>query len=168
MRGRFCPDGLIVALNTAPLERALRAWQRPAVNVSAIFSQHRFPRVGVDNVQIGRLAAAHFLEQGLRHFAFVGPPRHLFSTERREAFCQSILEAGHTVVNYESEAKLEFDPLGRRWDLEPGFQRWLSELPSPIGIFTPNDLWGMTPTAYRRQLRQSTDIVDGTSFRSPE
>ena len=32
----------------------------------------RFPRVGVDNVGVGKLAAEHFLERGLRHFAFVG------------------------------------------------------------------------------------------------
>lgn len=143
IRGRSRPDGLVVALNNAAIEQTLSLWRRPAVNVSAVFPKHRFPRVGVDNRKIGHLAAGHFLEHGLRHFAFVGPPRHLFSVERREAFCEAVAEAGYSAVCYESHTELEFDPLGRRWDLEPGFQRWLWKLPNPAGIFTPNDLWGV-------------------------
>lgn len=143
MRGRFSPDGLVVAMNTVAVERALREWRRPAVNVSAIFWKQRFPRVGVDNRQVGKLAAEHFLEHGLRHFAFAGPPRHLFSTERREAFCQAVAEAGYAVISYENSTTPEFDPLGRRWDLEPEFQSWLRRLPRPVGLFAPNDLWGV-------------------------
>jgi DNA-binding LacI/PurR family transcriptional regulator len=142
-RGRFRPDGLIVAVNTASLERELANWRRPAVNVSAVFSYQKFPRVGVDNQQTGRLAVTHFLERGLRHFAFVGPPGHLFSTERGEAYCRAVQEAGFTATCYENPVEREFDPLGHRWDLERDVQRWLRKLPTPVGIFTPNDLWGV-------------------------
>jgi len=161
MPGRFRPDGLIVALNTTALLRALSSWRRPAVNVSAVFSKQPFPRVGVDNARVGRLAAAHFLERGLSHFGFVGPPRHLFSTERREAFCEAVGEAGHTAACYGNVAELEFDPLGHRWDLGPDVHRWLRKLPRPVGVFAPNDLWGVQVVlACRRAgLRVPEDVA---------
>jgi LacI family transcriptional regulator len=161
IRGRHRPDGLIVALNTKTLERSLSSWRRPAVNVSAIFSKHRFPRVGVDNHLIGRLAADHFLEHGLRHFAFVGPQRHLFSTERREAFCAAIAEAGHSVACFDNPARLEFDPLGHRWDLESDAERWLRRLPTPVGVFAPNDVWGVqiVLACRRAALRVPEDVA---------
>lgn len=161
MPGRFRPDGLIAAVNTTAMQHALSSWRRPAVNVSAVFSTQPIPRVGVDNAQVGRLAAEHFLERGLSHFAFVGPPRHLFSTERREAYCQALHEAGHSAACYGNLAKLEFDPLGHRWDLGPDVHRWLRKLPRPIGIFTPNDLWGVQVVLACRQagLRVPEDVA---------
>jgi LacI family transcriptional regulator len=143
MHRRFRPDGLIVTANTIAFEKALRSWRRPAVNVSAVIPGQRFPRVGVDNVLVGQIAAAHFLERGLQHFAFVGPPSQVFASERQAAFCDAISKTGAAVDCYISRAIQEFDPHGLHWDLEAGVQRWLQKLSKPVGIFTPNDLWGV-------------------------
>jgi LacI family transcriptional regulator len=143
MQHRFRPDGLIVTANTAAFDQALRGWQRPAVNVSAVISGQRFPRVGVDNARVGQMAAEHFLERGLRHFAFVGPPDQLFSSERQTAFCARAEQAGATPRCYISRVKQEFDPLGLHWGLETQVQQWLRKLPKPVGVFAPNDLWGV-------------------------
>lgn len=158
---RFHPDGLIVTANTKSLNDSLRFWRRPAVNVSAVISGQRFCRVGVDNNQIGRLAADHFLERGLRHFAFVGPPSQLFSIERQTAFSQAIQDAGYSSESYVSCAPQEFDPHGLHWDLEPEVQKWLRRLPTPVGIFTPNDLWGVQVivAARRANLRVPEDVA---------
>jgi LacI family transcriptional regulator len=158
---RFQPDGLIVTLNTMGMMKALASWRRPAVNVSDIFSSQPVPRVGVDNVKVGQLAAEHFLERGLRQFAFVGPPRHRFSTERRAAFCEAIERTGHAAIVLSGLPKLEFDPLGHRWDLGPAVYRWLRKLPTPIGIFTPNDLWGVQVVlaCHRAGLRVPEDVA---------
>jgi LacI family transcriptional regulator len=158
---RYYPDGLIVTANTQAMEDALRFWRRPAVNVSAVISQQRFCRVGVDNDQVAEMAAAHFLELGLRSFAFVGPPNQLFSVERQRAFCRAMEAAGHMVDCYLSRSPQEFDPHGLHWDLEPEVQRWLRKLPSPIGIFTPNDLWGVQViiAARRAELRVPEDVA---------
>src|SRR5262245_31876858 len=137
------PDGLIASVNTKLMLRALSSWRRPVVNVSAIFPGLGLPRVGVDNARVGRLAAAHFLERGLRHFGFIGPPDHLYSAERGTAFCQAVREAGHAVACYESPAHLPFDPLSPQWDLDPAIRRWLRALPRPAGVFVPNDRWGV-------------------------
>lgn len=158
---RHFPDGLIVTANTKSLSDSLRYWRRPAVNVSAVLTQQRFCRVGVDNDHIGRLAADHFLERGLQHFAFVGPPHQLFSVERQTAFSQALHAAGNSVESYVSSASEEFDPHGLLWDLEPAVHKWLRELPLPVGIFTPNDLWGVQVivAARRANLRVPEDVA---------
>ncbi len=140
---RFQPNGLIVTANTRHLDRELQSWQRPAVNVSAVISSQRFARVGVDNELVGQMAAGHFLERGLRHFAFVGPAKQQFSMQRRASFCRALGESGAEAHCYISRSRREFDPLGMRWDLESDVQRWLRQLPKPVGIFAPNDVWGV-------------------------
>jgi LacI family transcriptional regulator len=141
--GPIRPDGIIAAVNTKWLVRSLSSWRRPVVNVSAIFPGLRFPRVGVDNVQVGRLAAAHFLDRGLRQFGFVGPTDYLFSIERREAFCEALRQAGHTVAYCKGARYLPYDPFVPQGKLDPSVVRWLRELPKPVGIFVPNDIYGV-------------------------
>ncbi|TVP97730.1 MAG: helix-turn-helix domain-containing protein [Planctomycetaceae bacterium] len=150
---RLRPDGLIVTANTPAVEESLRSWRRPAVNVSAVIPGQRFPRVGVDNRRVGRLAAEHFIEIGVRHFAFVGPAQQVFSSERQEAFCDAVREAGADVECYISKSSQGFDPLGLHWDLEPDVQRWLRKLAKPVGIFTPNDIWGVQVLMACRRAR---------------
>lgn len=141
--GRFQPAGLIASVHVPSLVRAFSGWCRPVINVSAVMPGLRFPRVGVDNACVGQLAAAHFLERGLRHFGFVGPPDHVYSTERQAAFRQALREAGHSLACHHTPADLPFDPLGRRWDLDRGVYRWLRSLPKPAGVFVPDDDWGV-------------------------
>jgi LacI family transcriptional regulator len=158
---RYQPDGLIVTANTRMLDESLEFWRRPLVNVSAVITGQQFARVGVDNEQIGRLAAAHFLERGLSRFAFVGPYKQMFSIERESAYRQAVEASGYDVASYLSRSAREFDPLGLHWDLEPDVQKWLSQLPLPVGIFTPNDLWGIQVimAARRVNLRVPEDVA---------
>jgi LacI family transcriptional regulator len=159
--GRFRPDGLIATVNTEQLAQTLSSWRRPVVNVSAVLPGLRFPRVGVDNAGVGRLAAAHFLERGLSRFGFIGPPDYLFATERGVAFCEAVREAGHAAACYEGQAHLSYDPLGQRWDLTPAVRRWLRALPKPVGVFVPNDLWGVqvAEECRRADLRVPEDVA---------
>jgi LacI family transcriptional regulator len=159
--GRFRPAGLIASVNMEVLVRTLASWRRPVVNVSVVLPGLQFPRVGVDNVRVSQLAAVHFLERGLRHFGFVGPPDHLYSMERHTAFCQALQETGHTVACYHTPAQLPFDPLGRRWDLDRGVYRWLRSLPRPVGLFVPGDDWGVQVMEACRQvgLRVPEDVA---------
>jgi LacI family transcriptional regulator, galactose operon repressor len=137
------PDGLIASVYSKPMARTLARSRRPVVNVAAILDGLRFPRVGIDNVKVGQLAAAHFLERGLRHLGFIGPQSFLFAKIRAAAFSQAVVSAGYSVACYETGANLPFDALGQRWDVDPGVLRWLRSLPKPVGIFTPGDLWGV-------------------------
>ncbi len=159
--GRFRPVGLIASVHSQALIRALSGWRRPVVNVSVVLPGLRFPRVGVDNARVGQLAATHFLERGLRHFGYVGPPDHVYATERHAAFCQVLREAGHAVICHHTPADLPLDPLGRRWDLDRGVYRWLRALPKPVGVFVPGDDWGVQVSEACRQvgLRVPEDVA---------
>lgn len=149
---RLRPAAVIASVNSVSLAKSLSSWRRPIVNVSAVFPGLPFARVGVDNSEIGRLAAAHFLERGLRHFGFVGPAGFLFSTEREAAFRLALNAAGHALICYHGHKSRPSDPLGRCWDLDRGIHRWLRALPKPVGVFVPNDLWGVHVTEACRQI----------------
>ena len=159
--GPLRPAGLIAAVTTRELVRTLPSWRRPVVNIAAVFHGLRFPCVGVHNVQVGRLAAAHFLERGLRHFGFVGSADYLLSSEREAAFCQALREAGQTVACHEAPAHLAYEPLGQRWARDLGVRRWLRALPKPVGVFVPQDLWAVQVVEACRQveLRVPEDIA---------
>lgn len=137
-------DALLAAVNTPQLARSLGPWRKPVVSVSAVLLPPApYPWVGVDNSTVGQLVADHFLDRGLRHFGFVGSSRFLYSTEREAAF-RSVLQArGHHVAFYHDD-QWEFDAEGESLPLTGArVHRWLRSLPKPVGIFTPNDLWGM-------------------------
>lgn len=159
--GRFQPAGLIASVHTQPLRRALARWRRPVVNVSAVLPGVRFPSVRVDNGPVGRLAADHFIQRGMRHFAYLGPPHLLFAIERRAAFHRALQDDGLAAAGYQTSGRLPFDPLSRRWDLDRGVYRWLSDLPKPVGVFVPNDHWGVQAVEACRQvgLRVPEDVA---------
>jgi LacI family transcriptional regulator len=161
MPGQFRPEGLLATVNSKLLVRALASWRRPVVNVSAVLPGLRYPRVGADNVQIGQLAAAHFLERGLRHFGFIGRRGYLFSMERRASFGEAVQQAGYRVACYELPAHVSFDPLGRRWDLDRAVIEWLQRLPKPVGVFVPHDSWGVqvAEACHRAALRVPEDVA---------
>lgn len=159
--GRYRPAGLIASVSTEVIVQALSSWRRPVVNVAAVLPKVRFPTVKADNGPVGQLAAAHFLERGLRCFGYVGSASQLDATERKAAFCQALQETGHGVACYHPPALLAFDPLGRRWDLDRGVYRWLRKLPKPVGVFVPGDDWGVQLAEACRQvgLRVPEDVA---------
>jgi LacI family transcriptional regulator len=159
--GRFRPVGLIASVGTQQMVQALSSWRRPIVNVDAILPGLRFANVSADNMPVGQLAAAHFLERGLRQFGYVGPPHHLYSMEREAAFRQALEVAGHHLAFYHTSPQLPFDPLGRRWDLDRGVYRWLRKLPKPVGVFAPGDDLGIQVAEACRQvgLRVPEDVA---------
>lgn len=159
--GALKPDGLIAAVNTVALAQALASWRRPFVNVSAILPEPPLPRVGEDNLAIGRLAAEHFLERGLCHFGFVGPPDWLYSREREQGFRRAIEAAGYRVASYHDPACGPFDPSARHRPLDRRMRRWLFGLPKPVGLFATDDLWGLQLTEACRQtdLRIPEDVA---------
>jgi len=152
LRGRHRPLGLIASVNTQQVVRALSSWRRPLVNVCGLLPGLRFPRVGVDDARVGRLAAAHLLECGLKHFGFVGPPGYLYAALRQEGYCQAIREAGRTVATYGGLTNRPFDPTGQGWYLDRGVKRWLRALPKPVGVFVPDDEWGVQVAEVCRQV----------------
>ncbi|HEY7424031.1 MAG TPA: substrate-binding domain-containing protein, partial [Gemmataceae bacterium] len=107
---------------------------------------------GIDDVAVGRLAAAHLLDRGFTHFGFVGQPNHAYSTQREQGFREIVEQAGHRVVCYHDHHALLFAPMGRLWALDRDVQHWVRALPKPVGLFAPNDIWGVQLAEVCRQL----------------
>ena len=100
------------------------------------------PRVLEDNVQIGRLAAEHFLERGFRHIAFFNFGNWWMETDRLPAFRRAVQAAGaqYMEISYYQHFSRKQPHAARR---EQQAHRWLLEtirhLPKPVGIFAPTD-----------------------------
>jgi LacI family transcriptional regulator len=154
-------SGVIAHVYTSELHRAVRAVRRPWVNVASVLPQPPLPRVGIDDREVGRLAALHLQERGLKHFAFLGPGGHAYSIVREQGFREVLSAAGHRVVSFHETRGIRFDPVGRFWALDSGLGRWIESLPRPLGAFVPNDIWGLHLTEVCRQigLRVPEDVA---------
>lgn len=127
-------DGLIASCHDQKSEEIVRSLNVPTVNISSVRADPLFPSVLTDNRAIGRMAAEHLLERGLRNFAFVqSTGTHWFET-RREAFTAAIREAG-----YEPHIlALSPDATGR--SRRQKIIRWLRQLPLPVGLAVLQDV----------------------------
>lgn len=153
-------DGLIAHVFTRELGEALLRLGRPVVNVSGVLPDLKIPRVMADHEQVGRLAAGHFLDRGLRHYGFFGYTDHAFSKGREAGFRREIERAGFRVSSYLSDDPLHPEPTGLwRWDED--LQRWLVGLPRPVGVLASHDIQGvqLSEACRRAGLRVPDDVA---------
>ena len=132
-------DGIITYMSiTSPwLRHLVRAARVPAVDLGMDYPQDRYPRVLADNLQIGRLGAAHLLERGFTDLLFYSHSYDTYATRKRlEGFERAVKDAGanfHRLI----------------WDERPRAQRgqprlpWLAErlgeMPTPLAVMALND-----------------------------
>jgi LacI family transcriptional regulator len=135
-------DGLIAQVWSRPLAEVVAALKRPLVNVSRALFDLPFPRVGVEEGQVGAVVARHFLERGLRHFAFVGCPNYHYSVEREAGARQALASAGYPLRSYQVSTRMLLAYRTRPWTQDGKLLRWVRALPKPVGLFASNDLCG--------------------------
>jgi len=92
-----------------------------------------------DNRAASELAADHLAGLGLRHFAFAGFDRALWSSERSQHFCRRLAELGHAAQTYLVPL---ITPELEKPRQEAMLVRWLKNLPKPVGIMACNDDFG--------------------------
>jgi LacI family transcriptional regulator len=91
----------------------------------------------MDQVAIGRLAAEHLLSRGYKNFAFYGAEEAYYSSARESEFA-AVLARDQFSVNRYAPPGIRGD--SRPWDDEmDNLCRWISTLPSPVGIFATSD-----------------------------
>lgn len=146
------PAGIIAHILSPAVDEHLRALHRPLVNVSSVLADLAMPRVGVNDEQVGHLAASHLLERGFTSFGFVGHRNHAYSVERERGFRTAIDRSGHTLACYYDRRNRPFSPSGYLWALDLNVQHWVRGLRKPVGIFAPNDIWGVQLAEVCRQL----------------
>jgi LacI family transcriptional regulator len=97
------------------------------------------PQVRTDLEAEGRMVIEHFLNCGLRNFAFFTYGDAWWINTHRDNFREMLAKRGYECHCYRPPASNRSVPA---WDEKqrPGLIRWLRSLPRPIGIFTPGDI----------------------------
>lgn len=130
-------DGLIVNFDDPGVAQAVRGIAKPVVGVGGGQGWHDpesgVPYVATDDAAIGRLAADHLLDRGLKHFAFCGYPpdrTNVWSGNRGDAFAGRLEEAG-----YPCSVFLGHSQDASYWPKEQAeLADWVRTLPTPVGI----------------------------------
>ncbi len=138
------PSGIIANVIDADAARYCASFRVPVVNISAPQPAiHSFPTVAVDTPAIGRMAAQHFLERGLRHVAwFDAMPDFPFIAERGTGFEALAHERGIPCFSYQVRfAQRDWDRIGAEVS-DSAVADWLCSLPKPCGVFATTDLAG--------------------------
>lgn len=128
-------DGIIARVDSMRFARALRATGLPVIDVSAGLPRLVFPRVSTEAVGVARLAAAHLLERGLRHFAYCGDRNLVWARRRGRTFAEAVRNAGYRCSVLSPGA----ETVDGMVELIAG---WLKTLVKPVGILACIDLRG--------------------------
>lgn len=134
-------DGLLVFRYTPEEAKEWRRRRIPVVNLSTEQPPRitGFPRVTLDNVRAGEMAAEHFISLGLRHFAYLHDPNRQYSRERMEGFRRRLGEAGFPLHLIEVPSST-FPPKIRAKQNQEMAWRQLARLPLPCGLFARDDI----------------------------
>lgn len=130
-------DGVIAMLNTQADVRAARQLGAPVVNISGAIERTPLPRVRLDYLQSGRLAAETFLNCGFRRFAFYGLLKLWYSNLYAEGFFEIARSSGAECYRHDAASSI-----GNRQPWRQGvdkLERWLARLPKPIALLAAND-----------------------------
>jgi len=138
-------DGMLVNDTEVPRLKGIIERQIHLQPTVLIGSNHRYahlPSVQEDNFEVGRLAAAHFLERGHQNFAWLGLPHGRAEIGRREAFVKTLEAAGQSchVLEWVREAS-------RRRDTWDNRREWLGAqlkiIAKPLALFVLDDVVAM-------------------------
>ena len=151
------PHGIIARIADNRMARQIRRLGLPAVDVLRAMEMSGIPSVIPDQEAIVRLAAEHLLERRLKHFAYCGFPKVLFSEKCRRRFVEILAASGHSVDVFEHRrpmqatglAQIEKEVLLRERELVA----WLRKLPKPVGILACNDTRAYQVLSVCRQHR---------------
>jgi LacI family transcriptional regulator len=141
-------DGMILCFPA--ILKGRRGHGVPTVLVTERFVDSALPRVIPDSAAIGRLAAAHLMDCGFRHLAYVGYPNATFARRRAEGFVRTVEQAGLSCHVFGAADAHQ----GQEDRRVPSAQvrRWLGRLPTPLGLMTCNDYVGMVVLGLCREM----------------
>jgi len=148
------PDAIIGRLGGPQRVRSINRFSGPVVDITG--HDLRFPTVATDESALARLAAAHFNERGLKHWAWIGyATPHIRS--RQKAFRRLGVGSGIDVHEFSppTDAALGSAKMQRE------MASWLKKLPMPIGLLAESDLNALdvVDAAYAARLRIPEDIL---------
>ena len=133
---RWGPKGILLAANGSDFQEVTRSLDIPTVLIDL---HHQHPkgvsRVEIDEGSTGRQAARYLMEKRFDHYAVVtiptSPPR---ARMREQGFSDELQKHGFSTSCFQLKHVLE-----RPWFHNPELEKWLQELPKPVGIYCVKD-----------------------------
>ena len=130
-------DGVIAAIGSPAEALAARRLGIPVVNLAGAQEDAGLPRVMVDHYAIGRLAAEHLLERGLRRLAYCGFAELWYSRQRCQGFVDRAHRAGVACDVFDSPHVARPHA---NWQQRIGpLAAWLKRLCPPVGVLAIHD-----------------------------
>jgi LacI family transcriptional regulator len=147
--------GIIARVDTPEIGAALKRTGLPVVDVSDARIRSAFPRVGIDNAAIARLAAIHLRQKGFKHFGYCDEPHFAWSRERARHFQRELKAAGFKCHRFAAKPDLSSQTPDSKIQ---AIAKWVAALPKPIGIFACHD----------RSAQQVLEACDAVGVRVPD
>lgn len=129
---RLQPTGIISYIADRWLLDAARQLSVPLVD-TAISGLDVGLTISLDDDEVGRLAAEHLLNLGLKHFGYCGVDGSVVSAQRQSSFISNLKDSAVQVFSEsisEGESNLQ------------SLTRWLKKLPKPAGLLVFDDKLG--------------------------
>lgn len=130
-------DGAIAILTDRSEAVAARELAFPTVCINGNLRDCEVSRVMSDHYAVGRLAADHLLQLGLRRLAYYGLQGPWYSQERQRGFVARAREAEVPCEVLETPPHL--DPRATLRERRDPVNRWLQTLQLPVGILAVHD-----------------------------
>ena len=155
-RARF--DGVLLLRGEKLFIAYARRVDAPIVLVGNPMEYPQASSVSVNEEGIGELAAGHFTDLGLKHFAFVAHGNWPFVPQRMAAFAKAVASRGLGPVH---ELLGVYHDYRRRPRFERDLRAMLQQLPRPCGLLAANDELGVfiVETCRSLGLRVPDDIA---------
>jgi len=142
--------GIIARIRSPRMAELIQATGLPFVASSLDESRSpaegdKFGEIRTNSAAIARLAAAHLVERGLRHFAFCGFVGCAWSARREETFSRFLTDQGFDCHTHRIELSnwMQQPNWIENWEHEqPVLVDWLKSLPKPVGLMACNDICG--------------------------
>jgi len=131
------PDAMIVREHSPRYYDQILNSKIPIVYSPTTEPRRELTNIVVDDLEVGRKAAEHLYEVGMRDFAFCGVSDLFFwSRLRKQGFCEQVESFGHQVHVFESPTGDEF----LSWHQDSvKLRHWLDELPVHTGLMACTD-----------------------------
>ncbi len=133
-------DGILVRSGSRAISNAVRRLNVPAVELRSSRAGDNVPFVGVDNEQVGKLVAEHFLERGFQHFGVYELDTEQFFVDRRNSFVRHLQAAGFDCSAFQQAGHTEKPS---QWEEQQNrLIDWLQQLPRPVAVMACTDQLG--------------------------
>lgn len=133
---RWMPDAMIVRETTPHRFHRILEHGIPVIYSPTTEHLPGMANIVVNDRRVGRLAAGHLRENGLRQFGYCGVDTFFWSREREQGFSRALSEFGAEVHVFHSQQGDEY--FG--WNASHRkLLDWLMALPKPVGLFCCTD-----------------------------